>query len=58
MAIYCRHAVPLKCSLSGREKKNFALGLSHRRAEIQTQISKLQRSNANIITTILNGLYC
>jgi len=57
MEIYCRHTVPLKCSLSDREKKNFALGLSHRRAKIQTQIPKMQRSNADIITTMLNGPY-
>jgi len=58
LEINCRHAVPLKFSLSDREKINFTLRLSHRRAGIQTQISKMQSSNSNIITTLLNGPYC
>jgi hypothetical protein len=58
LKINCRHAVLLKFSPSDREKKNFALRLSHRRAGIQSQNSRMQSSNANNITTMLNGAYC
>jgi len=40
------------------KRKNLALRLSHRYAGIETQNSKIQRINANIITTMLNGAYC